>query len=567
MVNGGPDEDRVLDEERVLREARETVAPHLDALSEDTFLAQDVEHPSWAPGPFRLRPELTFELEGQWADPAGVGWESASIFNPSLIPDGDKLHVFYRASPRKESLSSRIGHAVLTDAGWHDDPGNPVVLGTEDNETLGVEDPKVYRGPEGWVLFYNGIFRPTSAERSAWPSPGHPIEEVGCDINVATSPDLRTWTKRGSVVDRAQSRLWAKGAVIPRDGDGRAVAIGGEYFMYVSEGFGGVLHVGRSTDLLRWRFEPVPYLDLGELGGHLHEVATATVVEDRLVLDFFYRDMNGRAAARAEYALDEPFTPRRFARGGTLAWGGLTRWRGDWLFAQGWDAAFGRRQLLFYSTTTRTEDPRMTRPTTTALFTGDSITDMGRRTDPSGFLGAGYVRRIAEMAAEGDPHLVVVNTGVSGDRTTDLIARWDADVIQRRPDVLTILIGANDMWRRYDSGMPMTAEEFAANYASLLDRVRDELELRQLVLMEPFLVPVRDEQRAWRTEDLDAKRAVTRELAARYGAVFIPLDGILGERAAAAGPASVIEDGVHPSAGGHELIARSWWEAVAPTLR
>lgn len=202
----------------------------------------------------------------------------------------------------------------------------------------------------------------------------------------------------------------------------------------------------------------------------------------------------------------------------------------------------------------------------TALFTGDSITDMCRRTDPSGYLGAGYVRRIAEMSAADGQGLHVVNTGVSGDRTTDLMKRWDADVLDHHPDVLTVLIGANDMWRRFDADTPMSAEEFAANYARLLDQTREKLDLQRLVIMEPFVVPMREEQRRWRLEDLDAKREVARHLADRYDAIFIPLDTIFTERATSEGPESVIDDGVHPSAGGHELIAQTWWASVVPAL-
>lgn len=208
----------------------------------------------------------------------------------------------------------------------------------------------------------------------------------------------------------------------------------------------------------------------------------------------------------------------------------------------------------------------MTLSPTTALFTGDSITDMCRRTDPSGYLGAGYVRRVAEMAAMTEPGIKVVNTGVSGDRTTDLLARWDADVIERKPDVLTIMIGVNDMWRRYDAGLPMSADEFAANYSTLLDRSIAELNLRRIVIMEPFLVPLTDEQVGWISEDLEAKIEVARDLATRYSATLIRLHDIFTVRAAAEGAASVIDDGVHPSAGGHELIAQSWWSSVVPSL-
>lgn len=199
---------------------------------------------------------------------------------------------------------------------------------------------------------------------------------------------------------------------------------------------------------------------------------------------------------------------------------------------------------------------------TTALFIGDSITDMCRRTDPCGFLGAGYVRRIAELATEHADRLRIVNSGISGDRLTDLRKRWDADVLAHDPDILTVMIGVNDTWRRYDAGMTTTAEQFDGDYRAVLDATRARLPEVRLVIMEPFLVPLTDEQAGWRAEDLDAKIEVARAIARDYGATLVPLDGLFTERAATEGPLSVIDDGVHPSAGGHELIAQTWWSAV-----
>lgn len=209
---------------------------------------------------------------------------------------------------------------------------------------------------------------------------------------------------------------------------------------------------------------------------------------------------------------------------------------------------------------------------TIALFTGDSITDAGQQSDPSrsrpgGGLGAGFVRRIAEIAALDAPGLEIVNTGISGHRTTELLERWTPDVIDHRPDVLTILVGINDTWRRYDAGDPTSGEVFRSNYVRLLDRVRTRLRLRQLVVMEPFLIPITDEQARWAAEDLDEKREISSELAARFDAVFIPLQQILGERAARDGARSMVIDGVHPSAGGHELIAQTWWARIGPSSR
>jgi acyl-CoA thioesterase I len=199
---------------------------------------------------------------------------------------------------------------------------------------------------------------------------------------------------------------------------------------------------------------------------------------------------------------------------------------------------------------------------TTALFIGDSITDCCRRTDPSGFLGAGYVRRVAEIAADQGDDLRIVNTGIGGDRVTDLRRRWEEDCLAHSPDILTILVGVNDMWRRYDADMPMTAEQFEADYAAILEQARDRLSLQRLVIMEPFLVPITEEQERWHAEDLDAKIEVARSLAGRFDAVLLRLNELFTDRASADGPMSVIDDGVHPSAGGHELIAQAWWQAV-----
>ena len=320
-----------------------------DALSTDQFSADWSDRPDWAIGPFRRDPDLAFRLEGQWADPTGIGWTSSSIFNPSLIERDGSLHLFYRASPRKESLESRIGSAVYTPGEGWTDGRNPAVYPTLDNELLGVEDPKVYEAEGRYFLFYNGIW-PLSGtdELGRYPSPDWPLGDVGCDINLAVSDDLVHWEKRGRVVPHEVSRLWAKGAVIPTDGTGRVVRIGGDYLMFLSEGCDGKLVVGRSRDLEHWDFEDQPYLDVSGLGS-LHEVACAVVVGDRMVLDFFYGDHGGNfAAAQALYSLDDPFTQLDVHRGGSLAWGGLISFDGRWTFAQGWDAPPGEREIYFY---------------------------------------------------------------------------------------------------------------------------------------------------------------------------------------------------------------------------
>jgi len=189
------------------------------------------------------------------------------------------------------------------------------------------------------------------------------------------------------------------------------------------------------------------------------------------------------------------------------------------------------------------------------LFIGDSITDAGRRDDPEG-LGHGYVRLIARsLAARGD-HRTVLNRGIGGDRIGELRARWRADAIEPAPSVLTVYVGVNDTWRRFDAGLPTSAGHFETVYRGMLDEVRATVNPR-LILVEPFVVPVVEEQQEW-LDDLAGKREAVASLATEFGAAFVPLHRVLTVAAAHHGAAAIAADGVHPTELGAELIAEAW---------
>src|SRR5438034_313248 len=124
-----------------------------------------------------------------------------------------------------------------------------------DNELYGCEDPKIYRANGRYFLFYNAVFPIDPDDASRYPSPNYALEDIGCDINVAVSDDLVSWTKIGPIVPHEVSRLWCKGAVIPRDANGNAVRVGGEFLMYLSEGCYGTLLVGLSLECNCLEFE------------------------------------------------------------------------------------------------------------------------------------------------------------------------------------------------------------------------------------------------------------------------------------------------------------------------
>nr|WP_238341843.1 SGNH/GDSL hydrolase family protein [Actinopolymorpha rutila] len=201
-------------------------------------------------------------------------------------------------------------------------------------------------------------------------------------------------------------------------------------------------------------------------------------------------------------------------------------------------------------------------PNSTVLFIGDSVTDAGRdRSDPTS-LGNGYPRQVAQTCSRTRPGDGVrfLNRGISGNRVRDLRARWQEDCLDLTPDVVSILIGINDTWRRYDSGDPTSADDFARDYDHILARTTDALAAR-LVLVEPFVLPVTAGQHGWR-EDLDPKLEVVRRLAMEYGATLVPLDGLMAKAAAGQDATELAADGVHPTDEGHAVIARSWLEAT-----
>ncbi len=191
------------------------------------------------------------------------------------------------------------------------------------------------------------------------------------------------------------------------------------------------------------------------------------------------------------------------------------------------------------------------------LFIGDSITDCGRRDDPPEFLGDGYVRLVAEkLAADGFADHRVINAGISGNRAIDLLDRWHIDVVEQQPHILTVYVGINDTWRRYDDSDPTSASSFEAHYRACLGDIGGA---SVLILVEPFVLPVTQEQEHWH-EDLDEKRSVVARLAAEFGARFLPLQVLLAEAAEDHGAAALAQDGVHPTEMGHRIIADAWLE-------
>lgn len=195
------------------------------------------------------------------------------------------------------------------------------------------------------------------------------------------------------------------------------------------------------------------------------------------------------------------------------------------------------------------------------VFIGDSVTDCDYVALPP--FGFGYVSEIAKKYSD---RFNIINTGTSGNRLVDLDARWQRDVLENDPQILSIAIGINDTWRRYDGGGLTPRADFETRYRKLLESVRTTLNPK-IVLCEPFLLPVRDEMKSWR-EDLDPKIEVVHLLSIEFGATLVPFDQMFAATAITRSIPALTEDGIHPTFEGHKMMAELWIEKVfgQPTI-
>jgi lysophospholipase L1-like esterase len=201
----------------------------------------------------------------------------------------------------------------------------------------------------------------------------------------------------------------------------------------------------------------------------------------------------------------------------------------------------------------------------TILFQGDSITDGNRcrNEDPNHILGHGYAFIIASKLgfelASNQPHFI--NRGVSGNRVSDLYARWDDDAISLNPDLISILIGVNDVWRILSG---CSGDRFERAYRHLLAETKESLPSAGLVLCEPFILKAGVTEEKWEEwrKRIDDYGRIVRQLAEEYDAVFVPLQAAFEQASSGMEADYWIWDGVHPTAVGHELIAREWLSIV-----
>ncbi|WP_373229980.1 SGNH/GDSL hydrolase family protein [Cohnella sp.] len=202
------------------------------------------------------------------------------------------------------------------------------------------------------------------------------------------------------------------------------------------------------------------------------------------------------------------------------------------------------------------------------LFIGDSITDC-ERAKPTGeglfgALGKGYVSLVDAMLQAVYPELGirVVNKGTSGNTVLDLQARWQEDVLDQKPDWLSVMIGINDVWRQYDTPFIKEGHVYADKYEATLRELVEQTKphVSHLVLMTPFYIES-NEQDAMRST-MDEYGAIVKRIASETGAIFVDTQAAFNEVLKELYAAALAWDRVHPTQAGHVVLARAFLDKI-----
>jgi lysophospholipase L1-like esterase len=205
----------------------------------------------------------------------------------------------------------------------------------------------------------------------------------------------------------------------------------------------------------------------------------------------------------------------------------------------------------------------------TILFQGDSITDAGRdrkreaNVNDKNALGRGYVYSIAtqllsDRAGDG---LRIYNRGNSGNKVFQLADRWGKDCLDLKPDVLSILIGVNDIWHSLNGKYDGTVAKYEKDYRALLARTLKVLPNVKLVICEPFVLRCGAVNDKWFPE-FDQYRAAAKKMSEEFNTLFVPYQSMFDDAVKQAPPAHWAGDGVHPSLAGAYLMGQEWLKVV-----
>lgn len=199
------------------------------------------------------------------------------------------------------------------------------------------------------------------------------------------------------------------------------------------------------------------------------------------------------------------------------------------------------------------------------LFQGDSITDSGRARNNDFNIGTGYPLLVkASLGLDEPGKYEFFNRGISGDRIVDVYARMKSDILHIKPDIMSILIGVNDVCHEYtDIPNGVDADKFYKIYDMLIGEIKASLPDIKIMIMEPFVVKGRSTVDYWDTFPIEVKKRaeMAKKIADKYQLIYIALQDGFDSMSKNIEPTYWVDDGVHPTPMGHEYIKNEWLKA------
>ena len=202
------------------------------------------------------------------------------------------------------------------------------------------------------------------------------------------------------------------------------------------------------------------------------------------------------------------------------------------------------------------------------LMIGDSVTDCERVYDvtPAGWgsFGNGYVNLVNACLTGLAPEyrIAVYNKGINGNTVLDLKERWQRDVLDLKPDYVSVMIGINDVWRHFDAIMQrieqVDEETFRVTYEELIQKTKPVV--RQMYLMGPFMMI--------ETKDYPMRKmveryaAITKELAQKYDIPYIDMQERMDQFMEHLPAYMISSDHIHPNTQGHMILAKAFLDEI-----
>ena len=200
------------------------------------------------------------------------------------------------------------------------------------------------------------------------------------------------------------------------------------------------------------------------------------------------------------------------------------------------------------------------------LFQGDSVTYACRDRSNPHDLGEGYPKYAAAMMQDAFPQVdfEFIDLGIGGNRTEHLVQRLESDFVDIQPDIVSIMIGINDVWHRHSHNIPTTDEDIERNFRQVLETIKAQTRARILII-QPLLMESANPNVAELREELTVAQAIIKRLADEYADAYLPLDTILNTETKEE-PVYYTADGIHPTPNGACYIGEVYLKAIAPLI-